>query len=38
LKLLNELKQEATRDYVQGYTFAIIYVGLGDKQEALNWL
>jgi len=37
-KLLSELKQEATRNYVQGYTFAIIYIGLGDKQEALNWL
>ncbi|MGI8735040.1 MAG: hypothetical protein ACR2LM_17265 [Pyrinomonadaceae bacterium] len=38
LKLLSELKQEATRDYVQGYTFAVIYIGLGDKAEALNWL
>ena len=38
LKMLRELKQEATRDYVQGYTFALIYIGLGDKAEALNWL
>ncbi len=38
LKLLSELKQEATRDYVQSYTFALIYIGLGDKEEALNWL
>jgi TolB-like protein/Tfp pilus assembly protein PilF len=38
LKLLSELKQEATRDYVQGYTFAVIYNGLGDKAEALNYL
>jgi serine/threonine protein kinase/Tfp pilus assembly protein PilF len=37
-KLLSELKQEATRDYVQSYTFALIYIGLGDKAEALNWL
>ncbi len=37
-KLLTELKQKATRNYVQGYTFAIIYIGLGDKTEALNWL
>ena len=37
-KLLNELKQEATRNYVQGYTFAVIYIGLGDKAEALNSL
>ena len=38
LKVLSELKQEASRDYVQGYTFALIYIGLGDKAEALNWL
>ncbi|HET6669843.1 MAG TPA: hypothetical protein VFH15_06385, partial [Pyrinomonadaceae bacterium] len=38
LKLLSELKQEATRNYVQGYTFAVIYIGLGDKTEALDWL
>jgi tetratricopeptide (TPR) repeat protein len=38
VKLLSELKQEATRGYVQSYTFALIYIGLGDKAEALNWL
>jgi tetratricopeptide (TPR) repeat protein len=38
LKLLNELKQESDRDYVQSYTFALIYVGLGEKEEALNYL
>jgi TolB-like protein/Tfp pilus assembly protein PilF len=38
LQLLNELKQEAISGYVQGYTFALIYIGLGDKEEALNWL
>ena len=38
VKLLSELKQEATRGYVQGYTFALIYIGLGNKEEALNWL
>jgi TolB-like protein/Tfp pilus assembly protein PilF len=38
VKLLNELKQETTRGYVQSYTFALIYIGLGDKAEALNWL
>jgi serine/threonine-protein kinase len=37
-KHLAELKQKATRDYVQGDTFAFIYIGLGDKEEALNWL
>jgi len=38
LQLLNELKQESARDYVQPYTFALIYIGLGNKDEALNWL
>ncbi|MDQ5845294.1 MAG: tetratricopeptide repeat protein, partial [Acidobacteriota bacterium] len=37
-RLLNELKQESTRNYVQSYTFALIYIGLGDKEEALNYL
>src|SRR5207244_45466 len=38
VKLLGELKQEATRNYVQSYTLALIYIGLGNKEEALNWL
>ncbi len=38
LKLLGELRQEATQTYVQGDTIAFIYIGLGDKSEALNWL
>jgi len=37
-KLLRELKEEATHDYVQSDTIALIYLGLGDKAEALNWL
>ena len=37
-QLLNELKQESARNYVQPYTFALIYIGLGDKTEALNWM
>jgi hypothetical protein len=38
VKLLNELKQESARDYVQNYNFALIYIGLGNKEEALNYL
>jgi TolB-like protein/Tfp pilus assembly protein PilF len=38
VKLLGELKQEATRGYVQSYDFGLIYIGLGDKEEALNHL
>jgi len=38
MKLLDQLKQESARRYVQGYAFAIIYIGLNEKEEALNWL
>ena len=38
VKLLGELKQESTRGYVQSYDVALIYIGLGDKAEALNYL
>jgi tetratricopeptide (TPR) repeat protein len=38
LRLLNELKQESARNYVQSYNLALIYIGLGDKEEALNYL
>ena len=38
VKLLGDLKQESTRKYVQNYDFALIYIGLGNKEEALNYL
>jgi TolB-like protein/tetratricopeptide (TPR) repeat protein len=38
MKLLGELKQASTQGYVQSYDFALIYIGLGDKAEALNYL
>jgi TolB-like protein/Tfp pilus assembly protein PilF len=38
VKLLADLKQESTRNYVQGITLALIYIALGDKEEALNHL
>jgi len=38
LKLLDDLKRESTQSYVQSYNLALIYIGLGDKQEALNYL
>jgi TolB-like protein/Tfp pilus assembly protein PilF len=37
-KLLETLKQEAARNYVPGDSIALIYLGLGEKTEALNWL
>ncbi len=38
LKLLVQLKGESARRYVPPYSVALIYVGLGDKEEALRWL
>ena len=38
LKVLEDLKQEATVKYIQNYDFALIYIGLGEKEEALNYL
>ena len=39
LQVLNDLKKEAAAGtYVQGYTFALIYLGLGDKEQALRYL
>jgi tetratricopeptide (TPR) repeat protein len=37
-KLLDELKQESTQRYVQSFAVAIAYMGLGDKDQALDWL
>ena len=38
VRLLSELKQESARGYVQNYNFALICIGLGNKEEALNYL
>ena len=38
LTLLSQLKLESAGAYVQSYTFALIYIGLGDKEEALTHL
>ena len=38
VKLLGDLKQAAAKEYIQNYDFALIYVGLGDREEALNYL
>jgi serine/threonine protein kinase/tetratricopeptide (TPR) repeat protein len=37
-KTLAELKDLSKRDYVAPYDIALIYVGLGDKAKALEWL
>src|SRR5438094_99349 len=38
LKILELLKEVSRQRYVSMYSFAIVYLALGDKQEALRWL
>jgi TolB-like protein/Flp pilus assembly protein TadD len=38
LKILDQLKELSRQRYVNAYSFAVVYVGLGDKEEALRWL
>jgi tetratricopeptide (TPR) repeat protein len=37
-QMLRELEAMATRQYVNTTAFATIYLGLGEKQKALDWL
>ena len=37
-KVLAELKELLKGRYVPAYEIAIVYVGLGDKAQALEWL
>jgi tetratricopeptide (TPR) repeat protein len=38
LKTLDQLKEISNHRYVSGYGFAIIYAGLGEKNQAFQWL
>lgn len=38
LKLLDELKALSAQRYLKPYGFAVIYVGLGEHEKALEWL
>jgi len=38
LKILDQLKELSGQRYVNAYSFALVYLGLGDKEEALWWL
>jgi TolB-like protein/Flp pilus assembly protein TadD len=38
VKLLDELKRESSQGYVQSYTLALLNIGLGNKNEALDLL
>lgn len=37
-KILNDLKELSKQQYVSPFDFAIIYKGLGDKDQAFEWL
>jgi len=37
-KILDHLKELSKERYVAAYSFALVYLGLGDKPEALRWL
>jgi len=38
LKILKELKQQAKHRYVSSYHIALVYLGLGEEEQALAWL
>lgn len=38
LKMLDQLKETAKQQYVPAYHFVILYAGLGDRDEAFQWL
>jgi TolB-like protein/Tfp pilus assembly protein PilF len=38
LKILEQLKELSKQRYVSAYSFALVYLGLSDKEEALRWL
>jgi tetratricopeptide (TPR) repeat protein len=37
-KILNELLARSKRDYFPAWAIATVYIGLGDKDRALQWL
>jgi TolB-like protein/Tfp pilus assembly protein PilF len=38
VKILGQLQELSKQRYVSAYSLAIVYLGLGDKEEALRWL
>lgn len=38
LKILEQLKELSRQRYVSAYSFVVVYLGLGEKEEALRWL
>jgi serine/threonine-protein kinase len=38
LKILEQLREISKRRYVSAYSFAVVYAGLGEKDQAFQWL
>jgi TolB-like protein/DNA-binding winged helix-turn-helix (wHTH) protein/Tfp pilus assembly protein PilF len=38
LKILNQLQAESQKRYVSPYSFALVYLGLHDRENAFKWL
>lgn len=38
IKILAQLKETRQQRYIDGYGLAIVYLGLGDREQALSWL
>ncbi len=38
LKILQKLRENREQRYTAAYSLALVYLGLGDRDEALNWL
>ena len=38
LKILDELREMSKQQYISPYLFAIVYAGLGDKEQTFAWL
>lgn len=38
LKILNEFKEKSKKEYIRSYLIAIIYAGLGEQDQAIEWL
>jgi TolB-like protein/Flp pilus assembly protein TadD len=38
LKILQKLRQNREQHYTAAYSLALVYLGLGDRDQALNWL
>jgi tetratricopeptide (TPR) repeat protein len=38
IKILDELKELSSQRYIRPYGFAVLYAGLGENEQAFEWL